>query len=307
LLRAGADATKAKNWAACIDAYTAAAALGDTPEIQGRRGLCEEAAARNVDAYRHLFAALHGAGVDRTVEPYKRFDDAFARVSTRVAQVYLAVDPPQASLLLDGRPLGKVEGRVVVLDPGPHTFAARLDGYEDAIEPRKLEGGDTPSVHLVLAPKPKAPTTIGPLASQTSLEAPAAWYAPAWSARGLLVTLTYASAATALVSWGTTLGLELDRASMGQGLARDACNPVALGGAGGYVDNVTRPQRCAVIQERATQKDAAMDAAITASIGTALFGVLAGLAIRSEHGAPQPSIVVAPSLHGGGIGVVGSW
>ncbi len=307
LLRAGAEATKAKSWAACIDAYAAAVALVDEPEVQGRRGLCEEAAARNVDAYRHLFAALHAPGVDPTIEPYKRFGDAFARVATRVAQVYLAVDPPQAAIVVDGRPLGKAEGRLVVLDPGEHTFAARLAGYVDAIEPRKLEGGDTPSIHLVLTPNPKAPAPVSSTLARPALEPPAAWYAPAWTARGVLVTLTYASAATAIVSWSTTIGLELDRASMGRGLARDACAPIAAGGAGGYVDNVTRPPACALIHERAAQRDAAMDVAITASIGTALFGVLAGLAIRSDFARPRPSIALAATPRGGGIVISGAW
>lgn len=94
---------------------------------------------------------------------------------------------------------------------------------------------------------------------------------------------------------------------MGRGLTRDACAPIAAGGAGGYVDNVTRPPACALIHERAAQRDAAMDVAITASIGTALFGVLAGLALRSERTAPRPAIMVAIGPMGGGIGFLGAW
>jgi len=160
LLREGAEAARAKRWGTCIEAYAHALGLEEAPTTQGELGLCEEAQGRNVEAFRHLSAAMRAPAADRTKEPWRRFGRALTRAAARVAQVFLAVEPPQAAVVVDGRPAGKPEGRSIVLEPGSHTFAARLAGYDDAIETRVLQPGDLPTVYLRLRPKPiAAPAT----------------------------------------------------------------------------------------------------------------------------------------------------
>jgi hypothetical protein len=319
LLRAGAGAARKKDFAACIDAYSSALGLEETPVTLGELGLCEEAAGRNADAHRHLAAALRAPRVDPTNQRWQAFGDAFARAGARIAQVYIAVDPPQAGVIVDGRPVGKADGRRVALEPGPHTIAARLDGYEDKSETRALEAGSSPSFHLVLVPKPPAapastarpeasakpaPPAPAPPAPAPSApvperrpEAAPAWYMPAWSVRGVLVTATYASLTTLLASGATAIGLQVDLTSVSKGLDDTSCAPA----------QPSPPPECAVLRDRRFQRDVALSVLAGAFVTSALFGVATGLAIQSEKSHFRPSIAPTVSMQGGGITVFGAW
>jgi hypothetical protein len=304
-LRAGFDAAQKKNFAACIDAYASALRIEASSTALGELGLCEEATGRNVDAYHHLAAALRSPGVDPKKEPGKRFGDGLATVSARVAQVFLAVDPPHASVVIDGRPRGKAEGRSVILEPGPHTFAARLEGYRDAIDPRQLEAGDAPTIHLILHPKPKpapvaaaAPSLIPKLGVT---EAPPSWFLPARSLRGVLVGLTYASAATALASGMTAYGLDEDRASMVNGIPPDACNPK---------NPKPPPASCGPVHERREQRNIALGVTVGAGIvgGVLLAATGAAMGLEARRaGNAKVSVVPSVDAHGGAVVVVGAW
>jgi hypothetical protein len=312
LLRAGASAARKKDFAACIDAYSSALDIEETPVTLGELGLCEEAAGRNADAHRHLAAALRAPRVDPKDPRWQAFGDAFARAGARVAQVYIAVDPPQADVIVDGRPVGKADGRRVALEPGPHTIAARLDGYEDKSETRALEAGSSPSFHLVLVPKPPAPPVppasatrpeasakpppIAPV-SERRLEALPAWYAPASSVRGVFVTATYAGVATAIASCVTAIGLEADLASLGKGLDDDACAPALT----------SHLPQCAALHDRRFQRDAAVKVLVGAVVASHLFGAATTLARRSEKSHFRPSIAPTLNAQGGGIIVYGAW
>src|SRR6185436_8775163 len=61
LLRAGADAAKAKKWDACIEALSAAAAIDGAATTLGDLGLCEEASGHFAAASTHLHRALASA------------------------------------------------------------------------------------------------------------------------------------------------------------------------------------------------------------------------------------------------------
>lgn len=310
-LREGAEAARAKRWDTCIDAYTRALRLDDVPATQGELGLCEDALGRNVEAFRHLSAAMRAPAADRTKEPWKRFSVALARVAARVAQVFVAVEPPQAAVVVDGRPTGKSEGRSIVLEPGSHTFAARLAGHHDAIETRVLQAGDLPTVYLRLLPKPIAAPAVSPplvspppdrssaVPSAASAVGPAAaWYAPAWSPRGVLVTMTYAGAATLVVSGATAIGLEIDRASLRSPLTKSACDP----------DAASLPSSCGPLLKRGAQRDAAVDLTAGVAIATGVMAGLAGVAIHLELG--QTSAAITPTVGtggGGGIVIDGAW
>lgn len=166
----GAKAARAKQWEVCIDAYTGAVQTGavqieETPVRLGELGLCEEAhGQRDVDAYHHLDAALNAPGVDRKVDPYKRYSVAFERVGKRVAEAYVSVDPPQATLLVNGEPVGKWDGRTLILKPGHYDFAAQLKGYIGKSDARDLVGNQRAEVFLRLEREPAPAATASPVA-----------------------------------------------------------------------------------------------------------------------------------------------
>ncbi len=311
-VRAGAAAANARQWSACIQAYSAAAAIDDTPATAGDLGLCEEQAGRFVDAYNHLRRATDAAPPDPTTEKsaqWKRYETAKARVRKRVVILFITVSPTRAAVVLDGRPLGRVEGRHIAIEPGTHTVAARLDGYMDAVEPpRTWNAGDIPRVHLELTPKlvPPAsslPTSVLPRANAGSAAArpvlpgpaPVAWYK---TPKGWLVPVAVVSAAAFAVSGATALALEVDRGSLASRAGDSgACGP----------DAASPPRVCQSLGERFLQRNTAVDVTIGAAIATGILGGAAGLAVGLDRRPGSPAVVPTASVNGGGIFILGSW
>jgi hypothetical protein len=328
LLRSAAKAARAKRFEACIEAYEKAYRIEPSPLTLGELGVCEEPLGRNVAAFQHLSAALRTPGIERAAEPWKRFGERLLLASARVAQVFLSTDPTSARLVVDGRPLGQVEGRTVTVEAGAHVFAARLDGYEDAVQSRTVEAGDLSSIHLKLARKgpavpPAPPAPSAPPAPAAALNgvvpasnahtparpAPAssaapAWYAPSWSPRGVFVGLTYAAAATALASGGTAIGLEVDRQSIAVSLAQQ-------GSANACADPASQAAGCAGLVERRDQRSAARTVFIGSAVGTGAAAATAlVLSLVQKKARPVvAAVAVVPSVSrdGGGMVLVGVW
>lgn len=300
LLRAGADAAGAKRWQVCIDALSAAATIESNPKTLGDLGLCEEQAGRFVAAHDHLFRALEGAPTQPAKEPWSRYHAALARVKERVALVVVSTSPPNAKVILDGRPLGPADGRAFAVDPGTHTIAARLAGYEDAVETRSMRAKDMPSFHFQLKKKPivGAPR-VAMARSITTSATPsfASLFVPTASPRGFLVGLTYVGAATTLVGAGTWIGLQVDRASLRAQVDSTACGPAAT----------SRPEVCDVLVERHRQRDTAAMFTVGAGITTGVIAISSALAIRLEWSGIRPSIAPTVNQGGGGLTLRGMW
>lgn len=316
LLRTGAAAASARRWGDCIEALTAAVALEDTAKTWGDLGLCEEQAGRSAAAYMHLRRAMEGAPAHPDREPWTRYLAARARVIERVALMVVTTFPPNARVVLDGRPLGAADGRAFAVEPGTHTIAARLDGYSESIESRTVRAGDTPRVHLHLEPASIAATSApadtrvtdppaSPPGAGTRTAAPpvparpplSRLFLPGPSPRGVLVGLTYVTAVAVLASGGAWVGLEVDRATLRGQLDRTACSPFAP----------SRAANCDVLQDRVRQRDAAADATLGTGIATALLGTAAGVAIGLAHGDDSPTIAPSVSADGAGLVIGGAW
>lgn len=313
LLRAGAEASAAKRWSACVDALTAAVALDAAPRTWGDLGLCEEQGGRFALAYAHLSRAMESAPTRPTKDPWTRYQAALARVMERVVQLSVSASPPNAKIILDGRPIGAADGRLFAVEPGAHTIGARLEGYVDKVETRDWRAGDAPSFHFQLVPKPKEPPPVpssvpsakvvtGPATTATGAAslAPVAqgapWYQPAWTPRGALVGLTWVSAGAALVSGLVAVGLELDRQSLQRGLSDGACFPSS-----------SMPAQCSALHERAMQRNAAEGVFIGATIATLAFGGATAVANLLDRGPARAAITLHANRSGGGIAVGGAW
>ncbi len=304
LLRTGAEASNAKRWTACIEALTAAAAIESTPKTWGDLGLCEEQAGRFVAAHDHLFRALEAAPTQPTKEPWSRYHAALARVKERVALLVVSTSPPNARVILDGRPLGPADGRAFAVEPGTHTIGARLVGYEDVVETRTMRARDMPAFHFQLKPKAAtAPTSVASSPSATFSTSPVPkpplgpLFTPGLSPRGFVVGLTYVGAVTTLVGGGTWIGLELDRASLRRQIGSMACGPAAT----------SHPEVCDQLVERHQQRDIAALFTITAGATTAVLAVSSVLAIHAEWAAGRASITPVVNQQGGGLVLVGAW
>lgn len=329
LLRAGAQAASAKRWEACIESLSAAAEIEDAAKTWGDLGLCEEQAGRFAAAYMHLRRAMEKAPAQPSKEPWTRYLAARARVIERVALLVVTTYPPNARVVLDGRPLGVADGRAFAVEPGTHTIAARLEGYSDEVTTRTMRALDTPSVHLHLRPAPATPGSAAPVAGSTEPAAPpravagtsstpavelprtpvqapalspsgaplARSFTPDSTPRGLLVGATYLTAATALVSAATWIGLEVDRGSLRGQVDRTACSPTSR----------SRPPACDALLERGQQRDFAADVALATGIAAVVLGAASGIAIGLERRDRGPSIALSVNAHGGGIVLGGVW
>ena len=312
LVQTGLEAARAKEWQACIDALSAALKVEASPRTAGELGLCEEQAGNLAAAHRHLLQARQAApAADREKEPFAGYQRALARVTERVAVVFVSARPTDARVLLDGQPLGVADGTHVAVEPGRHVFTARREGYEDAREEHVFKAGSIPHVHLVLGARPQAaelpaaapqasPKCGAPViapAPSVAPASPAPWYTPGWSAPGVLVTLAYASAATAIVSGATAIGLDTYRSSMLGGVPRDACGP----------DAPSRLALCDRLAERYEQQNVALGVAVGSGVAAGLFAGAAGLAHLVDRRAARAPVVLAVSPGGGGIVLRGAW
>lgn len=167
LIEKGVAAAAAGRYEECADAYRVAFALRQGYVAAGELGLCEEALGRNLEAYDHLLYALEGevpAAAARAPALWKRYHEAFGRVTKRVVRVLAIVVPNEAELFIDGVSFGKfASGHHYAVTPGAHTWTAKLPGRPDVSVPQTGRGGDLPDVMLVFPDEPKeAPAPAKP-------------------------------------------------------------------------------------------------------------------------------------------------
>ena len=316
LLRAGAQAARAKQWGACIDALTAALAIQGAPATAGDLGLCEEQAGRYAAAHRHLLHARRTAPPgEKDKAPWAAYQAALARVSDRVAVVVLTVFPTDARVLLDGRPLGPADGHAIAVEPGKHVFTARRDGHEDARDERPYVAGSTPNVQLVLKPKQEPAPPTAAQAAASNRTAPVRSSAgrpvlreestfpctPALSARGVLVPAACVGAAVFVVSAATAIGFEVHATSTRSGLVASGLDLGACGPGASFASSVA----CAQLAARTRQRNDAANVMIGSGIVAAVLAAGAGIAIALEPKRPQVS--VSAGATGAGIAVRGEW
>ncbi|MFO0586070.1 MAG: hypothetical protein U0441_00955 [Polyangiaceae bacterium] len=115
-----------------MDALKEAIRLDGAAKIRGDLGLCEEGAGQLTEAYADLHYALTQVPPEtRRTARWLVFQASFERVKAQTVAVVVTLAPYTAYLLVDGRSMGRSDGRVIALRPGKHTFFARETGYQD--------------------------------------------------------------------------------------------------------------------------------------------------------------------------------
>jgi hypothetical protein len=311
LLRRGDEAARVKDWKGCVEARRAALEVEYTAQVGGDLGLCEEQAGRFAAAYTHLWRALEAAPADTSREPWKRYDAAIVRLRERVVLLIITTDPSDARVVVDGVPVGQGDGRTIAVEPGRHTVAGRLPGYEDTVvETDDLRAGGIPNIQITLRPKPaggtvtpaKLPATSTAARRTAPAEAPGGFPClPAASWRGVLVPAACVGAAVFAVSAVTALGFELHTAAMRSSLDAKGFKP--------YSCAPGRPEAgsadCTELDARARQRADAVNVMIGSGIVAASLALGAGLAIALEPKGPR--VAAAASTTGGSIVVQGQW
>ncbi|MFO0589893.1 MAG: hypothetical protein U0441_20295 [Polyangiaceae bacterium] len=304
MLGTAEQATKERQWQSCVDALKEAVRLDGAAKIRGDLGLCEEGAGQLTEAYADLNHALTVVPPEtRRTARWLAFQASFERVKAQTVAVVVTLYPYTAYLLVDGKPLGRSDGRIVALRPGKHTFFARETGYHDLTrtETLALDKGTYTEPRNIDFTLIKLPVT-GPVSSpSTTLEgasglapSPQAAGAPSvpgqpFNMRRVALVVGVGGGAVALGFGALTIGLEVDRAGMARGHAGNTCTGENAASA-----------FCTELHERRDQRDAATGLAVGfgALAGAAALTVLLG-GLSSRDSAPR----VAPIVSADGAGV----
>jgi hypothetical protein len=167
----GVELSRGEQWGEALAAFEEAAAARDAPLVEFNIAYCQRALGRYVVARRTLQRVLR----DPTGLAPSQVDDARAYVAEfdkLLVLVDVSLDPPGATLTVDGRPLAPEESAThtfvatqgaaadakpvdeprfsLLLDPGIHVFQAARAGHEDAVVRRSYKPGDHASLDLHL-------------------------------------------------------------------------------------------------------------------------------------------------------------
>jgi hypothetical protein len=154
----------------------------------------------------------------------RRVEDALSKAKAQVGRISLAVSPPDAAVLLNGRPIGRAARTYTLfVDPGPVTIRARLDGHQDAVQMFELGRGQKQLISLQLSPAPqpvaRAPVDAPRKAASPALAARRAAAAEpssiGWklSVTGAVLTGVTAAAGAAFLVGAEIAGADLDERS----------------------------------------------------------------------------------------------
>ena len=166
----GVQLSHDQQWGDALAAFQEAAALRDHPIVEINVAYCQRALGHYVAARKTLLAVVaKPAELDATQTRDSR--DYLAEFDKLIVRVAIQLDPPNATLAVDGRPV--IEGDVkdtylgdvapagvgaplgkaaftVLLDPGAHVFRAVREGHEDALVSRSYRAGESATLDLHL-------------------------------------------------------------------------------------------------------------------------------------------------------------
>ncbi|WP_438026374.1 hypothetical protein [Sorangium sp. So ce233] len=180
LVRRAQKARAAGRWADAYEAYKAAfeatdlasSPLAERAELAGELGLCELALRKYREAAEHLTQSLQRREL-LPIQLQQRFEVGQVKAAFHVGTLLLAVDPPDAEVLIDGRPVGRASRSYkVFLEPGRHMVRAQAPGREDALQSFSAVAGVEHEMTMQLPRVAVSSAKLGaPSASQESPKA----------------------------------------------------------------------------------------------------------------------------------------
>ena len=312
-VRRGDQARWSKRWAEAAAAYQDALKVADQADlpaekrapILGELALCELAQGKHRDAAEHLELAFKHRSAFNP-DQQRRFLEGQKKAEREVALLFIGVEPPDAEVLVDGKPLAERKGsHLVFVEPGTHTVRARLTQYEDGYAEVETPKGSWPGVALRLTKLPDAP------AERPSVKAPPPPRAEA-VASSSDTAATYRNIGLIGASGGALLGIGL--AAYGVALdeqVEDRSSALARRGGGLSVcGGAAFKDECAELRGLITARDVSNNLALGTLI---VSGVLGAVSLSSFWWAPsdrrRASVEVAPTVTGKQAGAVlrGVW
>jgi PEGA domain len=307
LLQKGRQARAARHWAEAETALEAALEPDragrlkpvERAEVMGEIGLCELEQRKYREAAEHLSRSLdHFLSLRPAVR--RRFGDALAEALKHVGRVFFSADPPDAAVLLDGKPVGRAGIHYeLFVDPGKHMIRARLDGHQDVVQVFDIDAGKKHqlSMHLPKAPPAAAGRGGVQVKAAASQEAEAKVKAASkadkvpWGPRRIALVATGGVVTTAVAVAGVVLLLKAD--SVDRDL--DALNETARTDprwSPSWCRDPNPYKRCAEARQLKTARD---ELAAAGLVVTTISGVLAASTVAATLWTKDPSRDSAPT------------
>lgn len=290
-------------WADAAAAYAEALAESERsglPEekraaILGELGASEVALGRYRDGAEHLHRALaHTESL--TSAQQARYRAARRKAAAEVATLVIGVDPSDAELLLDGRPIAeRRSSHVLFVEPGQHTLRARLPGFTDAQIRHDAQKGSRSVVALRLVEIPRRAPTLPASKPAAPDRRPAPAAAPVGDAARFYGPVLITAGASALLGGGLVIGaLAVDG-----GVEDRAAALAGRAGSGACVGGANRGA-CASLRRSVEARDflaGAGGGAVVVGLGLGVVGACAylwgiGAEGRVRLGAAPGSLVV---------------
>jgi hypothetical protein len=166
----GVQLAHEEEWGSALAAFEEAATARDAPLIEFNIAYCKRALGRYVTS-RETFQEVLADPAGLAPSQIEEAQTYLTELDQLIARVAVQMDPPSATLTVDGRPLAPGEesdtyfaglapsgsgspiGKAaftVVLDPGAHVFRAVREGHQDAVILRTYRPGESARLDLHL-------------------------------------------------------------------------------------------------------------------------------------------------------------
>ncbi|WP_437277507.1 hypothetical protein WME90_40670 [Sorangium sp. So ce375] len=158
----------------------------ESAEVAGELGLCELKLRKFRDAAEHLAWSLERRKA-LSPEQQKGFADGLAQAVPFLATLYLSVDPPDAEVFVEGKPIGRPRRTYTLFfEPGKHMVRARAPGRAEGTQTLDAQAGTEPIMTFQLssaaessakddAPAVPEPVSAAPRARPQAPGQPASW------------------------------------------------------------------------------------------------------------------------------------
>ncbi|WP_437829332.1 hypothetical protein [Sorangium sp. So ce1153] len=291
----------------------------ESAEIAGELGLCELDLRKFRDAAEHLAWSLERRKALSPVQQ-KRFDDGLAKAVPFVATLYLSVDPPDAEVLIDGKPIGRPRRTYTLFfEPGMHMVRARAPGREEASQTLDARAATEPRMTIQLpraavsstgegepqGPVKKAATQVQAGRPSTQAPAPSATWPRTARIGGVVLTTATAAAGAVFLLRAHVVHTNLREANTvrrEQGWTSDACRKASA------------PAACAGIHAQIEERNLFATLGKVSLATSAVFGIATAASFLTEvavfgDARPARGLRIVPVTTGERAGVLleGAW
>lgn len=233
LIRRALQEFKLGHWTEARVFFAEAHALRPNARTLRGLGLVSYEARSYVEAIDYFEQALASKAQPLTQSMRVECSRLLGQARQFVSNATVEVDPPNADLLLDGRPLVLGEDASVLLDPGQHEFVARAEGFEPLTETVLVHDAEMLRVKLQLqrivpnaqlATAPNTPFVQVP-AQESASASPEATRPSTSSASSIAPWIVIGASSAVIVTGSVFLGVAASNKSTAENPGPDATWP----------------------------------------------------------------------------------